>query len=43
MSKQSKPKFKGAWDVGFVDVEAGNEHALKTALATQVPAPAPAP
>jgi len=31
------PQYKGAWDVGFVDVEAGNEHALKTALATQGP------
>ena len=30
------PHYKGAWDVGFVDVEQGNEHALKTALATQV-------
>ena len=30
------PRYKGAWDVGFVDVEAGNENALKTALATQV-------
>merc|ERR1711974_12603 len=27
----------GAWDVGFVDVEAGNENALKTAIATQGP------
>merc|ERR1711990_1217317 len=31
------PRYKGAWDVGFVDVEAGNENALKTALATQGP------
>jgi cathepsin L len=31
------PKNKGAYDVGFVDVEAGNEHALKHALATQGP------
>jgi len=31
------PHYKGAWDVGFVDVEQGNEHALKTALATQGP------
>lgn len=31
------PKYKGAMDVGFVDVEAGNEHALKTAVATQGP------
>merc|ERR1712226_1674143 len=31
------PKYRGAMDVGFVDVEAGNEHALKTALATQGP------
>jgi len=31
------PKYKGAYDVGFVDVEAGNENALKTALATQGP------
>ena len=30
------PHYKGAWDVGFVDVEQGNENALKTALATQV-------
>ena len=30
------PRYKGAWDVGFVDVEAGNENALKTAIATQV-------
>ena len=28
--------YKGGWDVGFVDVEAGNEQALKTAIATQV-------
>merc|ERR1711974_175950 len=31
------PRYKGAWDVGFVDVEAGNENALKTAIATQGP------
>merc|ERR1711936_733417 len=31
------PHYKGARDVGFVDVEQGNEHALKTALATQGP------
>jgi cathepsin L len=31
------PKNKGAWDVGFVDVEAGNEDALKHAIATQGP------
>lgn len=31
------PKYKGAIDVGFVDVEAGNENALKTAIATQGP------
>jgi len=31
------PKNKGAWDVGFVDIEAGNEHALKHAVATQGP------
>jgi len=30
-------KNKGAWDVGFVDVEAGNEDALMKALATQGP------
>ena len=30
------PRYKGAWDVGFVDVEAGNENVLKTAIATQV-------
>jgi cathepsin L len=30
------PRYKGASDVGFVDVEAGNEDALKKALATQV-------
>ena len=30
------PRYKGAWDVGFVDVEEGNENALKTALAHQV-------
>lgn len=31
------PKNKGASDVGFVDVDAGNEEALKSALATQGP------
>jgi len=31
------PKNKGAWDVGFVDVESGNEHSLKHAIATQGP------
>ena len=31
------PKDKGASDVGFVDVEFGDENALKTALATQGP------
>jgi len=31
------PKYRGAIDIGFVDVEAGNEHALKHALATQGP------
>jgi len=31
------PKYKGAWDVGFVDVTAGDESALKTAIATQGP------
>ena len=30
------PKYRGATDVGFVDVEAGNENALKSAIATQV-------
>merc|ERR1719167_788918 len=31
------PKYRGATDVGFVDVEAGNENALKSAIATQGP------
>ena len=31
------PKYKGAMDVGFMDVEAGDEDALKKAIATQVP------
>ena len=31
------PKNTGATDVGFVDVDAGNEEALKSALATQGP------
>eukprot|EP00088_Acartia_fossae_P030560 TRINITY_DN3156_c0_g1_i1.p1 TRINITY_DN3156_c0_g1~~TRINITY_DN3156_c0_g1_i1.p1 ORF type:complete len:348 (+),score=110.23 TRINITY_DN3156_c0_g1_i1:126-1046(+) len=31
------PKNKGAWDIGFVDVEAGNERALKHAIASQGP------
>ena len=31
------PVFKGAVDVGFVDVESGNEAALKTAVATAGP------
>jgi len=31
------PKYKGAMDVGFVDVEPGNEQALKTAIAHQGP------
>merc|ERR1719431_2301055 len=31
------PKNKGAWDVGFVDVESGNEDALVEAIATQGP------
>ena len=30
------PAYRGATDIGFVDVEAGNEEALKSALATQV-------
>ena len=30
------PAYRGATDIGFVDVEAGNEQALKSALATQV-------
>ena len=37
--RRYNPKYKGAYDVGFVDVEAGNENALKTALATQVERP----
>jgi len=31
------PKYKGAWDVGFYDVPAGDEDALKAAVATQGP------
>jgi len=31
------PAYRGATDIGFVDVEAGNEEALKSALATQGP------
>jgi len=31
------PKNKGAYDVGFVDVESGDEKALKHAIATQGP------
>lgn len=31
------PKYKGAWDVGFFDVPAGDEAALKSAIATQGP------
>merc|ERR1719500_393163 len=31
------PVYRGATDVGFVDVDPGNEAALKTALATQGP------
>jgi len=31
------PAYRGATDIGFVDVEAGNEQALKSALATQGP------
>ena len=30
------PSYRGATDIGFVDVEAGNEAALKSAIATQV-------
>ena len=30
------PAYRGATDIGFVDVEAGNEDALKSAIATQV-------
>ena len=30
------PAYRGATDIGFVDVEAGNEAALKSAIATQV-------
>ena len=30
------PAYRGATDIGFVDVEAGNEQALKSAIATQV-------
>merc|ERR1711990_235047 len=31
------PAYRGATDIGFVDVEAGNEAALKSAIATQGP------
>lgn len=31
------PKYKGAWDVGFVDVNPGDENDLKNAIATQGP------
>jgi len=31
------PHYKGAWDVGFFDVEQGDESALKSAIATQGP------
>merc|ERR1711976_611696 len=31
------PAYRGATDIGFVDVEAGNENALKSAIATQGP------
>jgi len=31
------PAFRGATDIGFMNVEAGNEAALKTAVATQGP------
>jgi len=31
------PKNKGAWDVGFLDVIEGDEHALKTAIAVAGP------
>lgn len=31
------PKFKGAWDIGFVDIAPGNEEDLKQAVATQGP------
>jgi len=30
-------QYRGATDIGFVDVEEGNEHALKSAIATQGP------
>ena len=30
------PVYNGATDIGFVDVEPGNEEALKSAIATQV-------
>ena len=30
------PAYRGATDIGFVDVPAGDEKALKSALATQV-------
>jgi len=31
------PLYRGAMDIGFVDVEEGSEHSLKTAIATQGP------
>jgi len=31
------PKYRGAMDIGFVDVEEGNENALKSAIAHQGP------
>jgi len=31
------PKNKGAWDVGFVDIPAGDERAMKNAIATHGP------
>ena len=30
------PVYRGATDIGFVDVPAGDENALKSAIATQV-------
>ena len=33
---RDNPAYRGATDIGFVDVEAGNEAALKSAIATQV-------
>ena len=30
-------RFKGAWDIGFVDIASGNEEDLKQAVATQGP------